>query len=189
MADPLDHRRAPRGVLGSLQTVWGWLVDGMAAFGTALIVMLMFVICADVVVRNIFGGSLPLVAELGALMVVMIVYLQLGAAIRHRRLARAGIFIDTLWGRRPRAAAAVEAAFDLVGALMLGLIAWSTLRILEADLARGQFIGVTGVLTVPTWPFRAAILLGMTISTIQFAGQILALFTAAAAGAAHEDSR
>ena len=50
---------------------------------------------------------------------------------------------------------------------MLGVIAWSTVTIVERDFLRGEHIGVTGVVTLPTWPFRALILLGMTVATIQ----------------------
>lgn len=157
-------------------TAWAWLVDGMAAMGTALIVVLMVIICSDVVARNFLGASLPLVSELSALTLVMIVYLQLATAIRHSRLARAEIFIDALQQRRPRAAAILGCIFDVVGAITLAVIAWSTLRILEADVARGQYIGVTGVLTLPTWPFRLVILFGMSIAAIQFLIQITAIF-------------
>lgn len=154
-------------------SVWGWMVDGIAAFGTVLIVVLMGIICSDVVARNLFNASLPLIAELGALTLVMIVYLQLGAAVRHNRLARAEILFAALHSRAPRAAALLEACFQLVGAAMLALIAWATLGILEADMARGRYIGVTGVITLPTWPFRMVILFGIAIAAIQFLVQVI----------------
>lgn len=181
MENPQNSDVPARGRPSALASAWGWLVDGMAVIGTALIVVLMIIICSDVVARNFFGASLPLVSELGALTLVMIVYLQLGTAIRHNRLARADIFIDALQMKRPRAAAILGCFFDIVGAVTLAIIAWSTLRIFESDISRGQYIGVTGVLTLPTWPFRLAILFGMTISAIQFAIQIAAILRAPAA--------
>lgn len=51
---------------------WGLIFDGLGALGSLLIVALMLVICADVASRNILGSSLPLVSELGALMVVVL---------------------------------------------------------------------------------------------------------------------
>jgi len=158
-------------------SIWGWMVDGMAAFGTVLIVVLMGIICSDVVARNLFNASLPLIAELGALTLVMIVYLQLGAAVRHNRLARAEIILAVLHQRVPRAAALLEACFQLVGAAMLAIIAWSTLGIMEADIARGRYIGVTGVITLQTWPFRLVILFGVSIATIQFLVQMVSALT------------
>jgi TRAP-type C4-dicarboxylate transport system permease small subunit len=154
--------------------LWGWMVDGLAAFGTVLIVVLMGIICSDVVARNLFNASLPLIAELGALTLVMIVYLQLGAAVRHNRLARAELILAVLNARSPRGAAVLEACFQLVGAVMLAIIAWSTFGIWEADMARGRYIGVTGVITVPVWPFRLVILFGVTVAAIQFLFQIVA---------------
>jgi TRAP-type C4-dicarboxylate transport system permease small subunit len=159
-----------------IAAVWALLVDGMAAAGTAMIVILMAIICSDVVARNMLGASLPLISELSALTLVMIVYLQLGAAVRHNRLARADIFIEALRLRRPRAAVVLGALFDIAGAGMLGLIAWSTVRILETDMRRGEYIGVTGVLTVPTWPFRAVILFGMAVAAVQFAIALIEAF-------------
>ncbi|MGY6706935.1 MAG: TRAP transporter small permease subunit [Rhizobiaceae bacterium] len=158
-------------------SLWGWMVDGMAAFGTVLIVVLMGIICSDVVARNLFNASLPLIAELGALTLVMIVYLQLGAAVRHNRLARAEILMAALQARAPRAAALLEACFQLVGAAMLAIIAWSTLSIMEADIARGRYIGVTGVVTLQTWPFRLVILFGVAVATIQFLVQAVSALT------------
>jgi hypothetical protein len=60
---------------------------------------------------------------------------------------------------------------------MLAIVAWSTLGILEADLARGRYIGVTGVITVPVWPFRLVILFGIAVAAIQFVVQIFAAFS------------
>lgn len=146
---------------------WARIVDGLAATGTVMIGLLMLIICSDIVFRNLLGSSLPMVSELGALVLVMIVYLQLAATIRANRLARTEIFLPPLTRRFPRIGGMVSAVFDLVGAAMLGLVAWSTLGIFEKDLGSGEFIGVTGIATLQTWPFRAMILLGVTVATIE----------------------
>lgn len=147
--------------------------------GTVLIGVLMVVICSDVVVRNLFGSSLPLVSELGALMLVMIVYLQLATTVRHDRLARTDIFFSDIKRRFPRSGHLLEAVFDATGAAVIGGIAWSTVTILEKDRASGEFIGITGVATMPTWPFRVLILIGVTIAAVQFAIQFVASVRAA----------
>ncbi|MDZ4134493.1 MAG: TRAP transporter small permease, partial [Paracoccaceae bacterium] len=141
----------------------------MAAAGTAMIGVLMVVICTDVVARNLLGSSLPLVSELSALMLVMIVYLQLATTVRHDRLARADLFLSAYRTRHPRAGAMVAALFDLIGAAALGVMAWATIGIVGRDISSGEFIGITGVLTVPTWPFRAVIALGLVVAAVQFA--------------------
>lgn len=73
---------------GIVHRLWRWAVDGLAALGTLLIGVLMLLICADILARNLMGSSLPLISELGALTLVMIVYLQLAATVRADRLPR-----------------------------------------------------------------------------------------------------
>lgn len=154
---------------GAAGRVWFTFIDGLAALGTALIGLLMLIICADIVARNLLGSSLPLVSELGALLLVMIVCLQLAATVRADRLARTEVFFVTFREARPRAGALVSAVFNLVGAAVIGAIAWASLAILQKDYSSGEFIGVTGIATLPTWPFRALILLGMAVAALQFA--------------------
>ena len=71
---------------------------------------------ADVVARNTMGASLPLIAELGALTVVLIVFLQLGAAVRNDRLASTDFFLEAVAVRRTHVAAGFRALWDLAGA-------------------------------------------------------------------------
>lgn len=158
---------------------WTTGVDGLAALGTLMIVMLMVMICADVVARNLLGASLPLVSELSALTLVMIVYLQLGTTIRNQRLARTDFFLEALGRRHPRAASFVQGIWDVAGIGVCGAIAWSTWGILGRDLTHREFIGVTGILTVPTSPFRALIFVGAGVAMIQFTVQAVYSFRAA----------
>ncbi len=151
--------------------IWGRSVDGLAALGTLMIVILMAMIACDVVARNLMGASLPLISELGALTLVMIVYLQLGTTIRNERLARTDFFFTLMEGRSPRIAALVSGLWDLFGIAVCAGIAWSTWGILMKDMTHGEYIGVTGVATLQTWPFRALILLGAAIAAIQFTVQ------------------
>lgn len=161
---------------------WNRGVDGLAALGTAMIVFLMAIIVADVVVRNTMGASLPLVAELGALTVVLIVFLQLGTAVRNDRLASTEFFLDAISARRPRAAAIIRAVWDLAGAAVCFGIAWSSWDILWRDVEHREFIGVIGVMTMPTSPFRALIFLGAAIAAVQFLLMAAARLRAAETG-------
>lgn len=152
----------------ALARMWARAADGLAAVGTFMIGILMLVICADILFRNLLGSSLPLVSELGGLMLVMIVYLQLATTVRANRLARTEIFLPPLTKRFPLLGGIISAIYDLIGAGLLGLIAWSTIRILEKDYTSGEFIGVPGIATLETWPFRVLILIGVTVAAIEF---------------------
>lgn len=171
---PGGHRRRD-----GLARLWNRMVDGLAALGTVLIGVLMLIICADVVARNLLGSSLPLVSELGALTLVMIVYLQFATTVRHDRLARTDLFFTGFRERHPRAGLLLGALFDLAGAAMCALIAWSTLTIIGKDMRSQEYIGVTGVATVPTYPFRILILVGIAVAALQFALQVIAALRAA----------
>jgi len=169
------RRRPP-----ALARLWGRAVDGLAALGTVMILVLMAMIACDVVARNLMGASLPLISELGALTLVMIVYLQLGTTIRNNRLARTDFFFALMDGRSPRLSAFVSGFWDLFGIAVCAGIAWSTWGILAKDFGHGEYIGVTGVVTLQTWPFRALILLGAAVAAAQFAIQAARSFATAA---------
>lgn len=147
-----------------------------------MIGVLMVIICADIVARNALGASLPLVSEAGALLVVALVALQLAATIRAGRLARTEVFITPFTARFPRAGALLTASYDLVGAVVLGVIAWASVRVVEKDIAAGEFIGVTGLATLPTWPFRVLILAGFAVAAVECAMRVLAALRTVAGG-------
>lgn len=150
------------------ERMWNALVDGLAAVGTAMIGFLMAMICADIVARNILGSSLPLVSELSAITLVMIVFLQLGTAVRHGRLARIEFISGWLARVAPRFASLLACFWNMLGIAVCAAIAWSTWRIFARDLAASEFIGVTGMMTMPVWPFRLLILVGVGIAALQF---------------------
>lgn len=151
-----------------LERGWHFLVEALAAAGTVLIGILMVIICADIVARNAMGASLPLISEGGALLLVTLVALQLAATVRANRLARTEVVLAPFTRAFPRASAGLNGLFDLVGAVVLGSIAWSSLRIIEKDIAAAEFIGITGIATLPTWPFRVLILAGFAVAAVEF---------------------
>jgi TRAP-type C4-dicarboxylate transport system permease small subunit len=157
---------------------WHRLVEAFAALGTVLIGVLMLIICADIVARNTMGASLPLVSEGGALLVVTLVALQLAATVRAGRLARTEVFIVPFSQKFPTLGALLNGFYDLVGAVVLGLIAWASIRTVEKDIEAAEFIGVPGLATLPTWPFRVLILAGFAIAAIEFAVRTLRIFRA-----------
>lgn len=160
---------SPAAPAGRLARAWAVVVDGLGALGTVTIGILMVIICADIVARNVLGGSLPLVSELGGMLLVMIVALQLATAVRGDRLARTEIFYLPFRESFPRAGAVLSAIFHAGGAYLIGLAAWASVRVLQKDYDAGEFIGTPGLGTLPTWPFRALVVLGLAVAAMQFA--------------------
>jgi TRAP-type C4-dicarboxylate transport system permease small subunit len=138
------------------------LLDALAAIGTIWTFGLMCLICADVVGRSFLNAPITGVAEVAAHSVVGIVFLQLGATIYNRRMTRADFLIDRLHRAAPGLARAIEIVFLLLGAAVMGFIAQAAWPGMWNSLAAREFFGVQGIFTVPTWPFRALIVLGGT---------------------------
>jgi TRAP-type mannitol/chloroaromatic compound transport system permease small subunit len=142
------------------------VLDALAAVGTVWTFALMVLICADVVGRSFLNMPITGVAEIAAHSVVGIVFLQLGATIYARRMTRADFLIEAIVDRRPVFGRAIEAFFLLFGAACMAFIAWAAWPgMLNAWNAR-EFFGVQGLFTVPTWPFRALIVLGGAAGTV-----------------------
>ncbi|MBB3897538.1 TRAP transporter small permease subunit [Roseococcus suduntuyensis] len=135
-------------------------LDALAAIGTIWTFGLMLLICADVIGRSFLNAPITGVAEIAAHSVVGIVFLQIGATIYQRRMTRADFLIDRIVRTAPALGRAMEVVFLLVGAAVMAFIAWAAWPGVWNSLALREFFGVQGLFTVPTWPFRALIVLG-----------------------------
>jgi TRAP-type mannitol/chloroaromatic compound transport system permease small subunit len=144
------------------------LTDIMASIGTIWTFLLMLLIVADVIGRSFLSLPITGVAEVAGQSVVAIVFLQLGAAIRQRRMTRADFLIDPLVKKQPAVGRLVEALFSLLGAIVLGLLAYASLPGLLDALGGREFFGVPGIFTIPTWPFRGIIFIGATVAAIVY---------------------
>jgi TRAP-type mannitol/chloroaromatic compound transport system permease small subunit len=142
--------------------------DIMAAIGTVWTFLLMLLIVADVIGRSFLSRPIIGVAEVAGHSVVAIVFLQLASAIRHRRMTRADFLIDPLLRRRPAIGRMIEAAFSVLGAAVLALLAYAAFPELKESLTGTQFFGVPGVFTIPTWPFRMIIFVGSIVAAITY---------------------
>jgi TRAP-type C4-dicarboxylate transport system permease small subunit len=152
----------PRG--GPVQT----LLDALAAIGTAWTFGLMLLICADVIGRSFLNAPITGVAEIAAHSVVGIVFLQLGATIHARRMTRADFLIERILRAAPSLGRAMELSFLAIGALVMLFIGQAAWEPMMGSIARHEFFGVQGLFTVPTWPFRALIVLGSVASALAY---------------------
>ena len=153
-------REAPVGAV--LDRVAGLL----SAVGTVWIGLLMLLVVADVLGRNLLDAPITGVAEVAAHSVVAIVFLQVAAAAMRGRLTRADFLLRRIEARAPRAAALLDAAFSLVGAAVFGAIVWASWGKMTGSWSTGEYFGVQGVFTVPVFPFRAIIVVGAALAVL-----------------------
>jgi TRAP-type C4-dicarboxylate transport system permease small subunit len=150
------------------RSAFAHIVDGLNAFGSLIIAAVMLLICADVVLRNVANRPVDGVAELVATSIVIIVFLQLPATLRHGRMARADLFIDPLIKRRPKAGKRLQALFSMIGVFACAVIVYSTLPLLQRAWTDSEYLGIEGVFTFPTWPMRSVVVLGAAVACLQY---------------------
>jgi TRAP-type mannitol/chloroaromatic compound transport system permease small subunit len=153
---------------GVPSSLFGRLVDGLNGAGSALIFAIMLLVVADVLARDLFSRPIDGVAELVAMSIVAIVFLQLGSTLRHGRMSRADLFIDGFRVRRPRAGAALQCCFDLCGAAVCAIVGWASWPLLVRAWTGDEYVGIEGVFTAPTWPVKAIVVLGCALTALQY---------------------
>jgi TRAP-type mannitol/chloroaromatic compound transport system permease small subunit len=83
-------------------------------------------------------------------------------------MTRADFLIEPLVRKSPAMGRLIEAAFSVLGAVILALIAYASFPELRDALRGTQFFGVPGVFTIPTWPFRMIIFVGSIMAAITY---------------------
>lgn len=151
-----------------VDAVLRWALSGLNAVGTLVIFGLMAMINWDVWQREIVDTPIHGVPEMIELLIVAIVFLQLGDATRSGRLTRSDGLFQFVLARRPRIGRAMGAAFDLLGALFMGLIVYGTWPIFIEAYEKDLYTGNIGVFTAPTWPVKAIIVVGSVMVMAQF---------------------
>lgn len=142
---------------------------------TAWILLLMLLIVADVLGRNLLGAPIAGVPEMVKYSIVGIVFLQIAHTHRAGAMIRSDGILNAIAARRPRLGRAMDAAAQLAGAALTLVIARAALPRLERAWTRGEFEGAAGHFALPVWPFIGLILLGATLLAMSF---LLAAFRA-----------
>jgi TRAP-type C4-dicarboxylate transport system permease small subunit len=149
-------------------SAFGHLIDGLNAIGSLLIAAVMLMMCTDVLMRNLLNRPIDGVAEMVAMSIVVIVFLQLPGTLRHGRMSRADLFIDPFVRRRPAAGRRLRALYSLVGIFACCLIAYASWPPLVRAFNNNEFLGIEGVFTFPMWPMRAVVVLGSVLAAVQY---------------------
>lgn len=128
------------------------------AFGLAFLIM------ADIVGRTVFSKPIYGTAEMVAASVVIVVFLQVGYAIRSRSMLRADFLVILLPDKVQRVLLAI--GYLLGAAFFLMIITGGWEESVKSFVA-GEFEG-EGALRVPSWPARWTVLLGSALAMINY---------------------
>ena len=145
------------------------LVRGMNVAGTAMVLVIMAVILADVAGRALFARPLPGTPEIVAMSIAVIVFLQFPSTLRaHRVIAAAGL-LGLLGARRPRLHRTVLALHHAAGAAMFAVVCRFVVPKVAEAWQSADYYGSLSVFTFPKWPVFAVIAFGCATMALQYA--------------------
>ena len=153
---------------GAFTLVLNGILTGMNTLGSAWILVLILLINADALGRTFFVAPIDGVIEVIELSLVGIIFLQLGDATRRGRLTRSDGFFSLVQQRRPKIGRAIGVAFDLMGALFMAIIVYGSFPLLVESVEEDFYVGVQGLFAVPVWPVKLVIVIGATVTALQF---------------------
>jgi TRAP-type C4-dicarboxylate transport system permease small subunit len=125
---------------------------------------LSLLIVADIIGNNVYGRAIHGVREIVITSIVMIVYLQLGYAIRSHSMLRA----DTLLYAMPLVPRRIVMGIGYaLGAAFFLMILSGTINPAVYAWTSDEFWG-EGALRVPVWPARFMVLIGCAVATLNY---------------------
>lgn len=145
----------------------GRLAAVMAAVGTAWILVIMAVICADIIGRAGFNRPILGVPEFLQFSIVGIVFLQLPQTLRIGGLTRSDALLNLIGRGSPAVRNALQLLYDLVGSVLFAIIVTTTWPLALRAFANREFYGSTGVVQIPTGPLKLIIIAGCLVMMIQ----------------------
>lgn len=150
----------------------GWICEKLATLftsaGSVWVCVLMLAICADIVSRGLLNTPLPGVAEVVALSIVALVFLQLTHTLTTGSLTRVELVLGRVRQTRPRLARMMLALSHAIGAATFATIFYGSYPTFLRSWRSHEFVGVQGTFTAPTWPSKLAVVVGCVLITAQF---------------------
>jgi TRAP-type C4-dicarboxylate transport system permease small subunit len=142
-----------------LHNINDWIVRTLLLAAGAIILLVAFLVCADVVGRTVFDSPVKGTPEIVSMSIVIICFLLAGYAVHSGGM----IYTDAVigpFGNRGRAFGQLMSA--ILGILFFGLIVWGSVEPLMHAITSGEYEG-EGALRVPAWPARVAVLAGSAL--------------------------
>lgn len=143
---------------------------------TAWILVIMLLIIADVLGRNILLSPIAGVPEIVKFSIVGIVFLQSSHTHRRGEMIRSDGILGLVRERKPRIAAAMDLAAQACGVAMSIALAWSVWPKVLKAYARGEMEGVAGHFQLPVWPILTIVTAGSLLLAVSFSLEALLAF-------------
>jgi TRAP-type mannitol/chloroaromatic compound transport system permease small subunit len=148
--------------------VFDAIVRCMNALGSLWIVLIMILLNADVIGRYAFNSPIRGVPLVISMSLIAIVSLQLADSLFAGRMTRNAGVISLILQKRPRLGRALNASYYLLGAVFLAAIVWYSVPFFEKAWTSEAFLGMRGDFMLPEWPFKLLIVVGATMTAIQY---------------------
>ncbi len=172
-SDDASPGAADATLFGRVHTGFSKFAAVFAAGATIWIFAIMLMICADVIGLKVFSRPLYGVVELTAASIVAVVFAQLPYTLFERRMTRADFLITTLEASTPRISLALNLIFAISGFCVFALLAWVLIDPTLSSIIEREFIGTQGIFTMQVWPINVIILLGVAMTALEFAFQVI----------------
>ena len=146
-----------------LSRALGWAVNTSAFGAASIVVILMIMVVADIFGRKVLNKPVPMSYEVGAFMLVFIVFL--GLAYSQRQKAHIRVEILTL-RMPPRTRALMDLFAYTLGIAIYGAIFYQTFKWSYHSFEIGEY--VAGLINIPKWPSQFAMVFGALLLSLQF---------------------
>jgi tripartite ATP-independent transporter DctM subunit len=160
------------GAVQLVSAAFASLIRWMNAAGVTWIFALMFLICADIVGRTLFGKPIQAVPEIVAFSLVGCVFLQLAFAVQTHRLTHAEVLLNYVRQSNPQVGQVLQLVATGMGCFVLAVITIGTLPDFWRAFQTGEFTGVEGIYTIPISPVKFTIVLGSAVAAFECLRQL-----------------
>ena len=146
-----------------LERALGWTVNTSAFGAASIVVILMVMVVADIFGRKVLNNPVPMSYEVGAFMLVFIVFM--GMAYSQRQKAHIRVEILTL-RLKPKPRAIMDIFAYTLGIAIYGAIFYETFKWSYHSFQIGEY--VAGLINIPKWPSQFALVFGALLISLQF---------------------
>ena len=130
--------------------------------------MLVLLINVEALGRSAFNKPIIGVIEMIEISIVGIVFMQLADSLRRGVLTRSDGLFNQVMARSPKAGHAMGLFTSMAGVVFMGLVLWGSVPTFVDAWVGDYYIGVEGMFTAPVWPVALIIVIGVTVTMIQF---------------------